>query len=211
MSSCRQHGALPPWTCSLVAASTLGCLVQGTGSKTVDAVASAAMAGGAVAAQEIARERTARASASGAERSAGCPSWECYADADMTLEEARRYALAYIDHTRADQGAAPLTLDYALNTLAQDGSRRLARDHRPHQHPVNDPQACPNCAEMQGSPDGIDVGPVHDQLQAGLGLLLSEGSGGPNPGVLLSPRWHRLGVGVVNPDGRMYLTIDLAP
>jgi hypothetical protein len=197
--------------CCACAASALGCREEGGGSKTANAVAFATLAGALAVGQEVARERAIRAAASGHEHDSGCPSWECYADPDMTLEEARAYALAYIDHARADEGVRLLALDYALNAFAQDGSKQLARDHRLHRHVLTDPQACPTCAETQGAPDGVDAAPARDQLQAALGLMLSEGPGGANHDLLLGTRWHRLGIGVVKPDGRMYLTMDFAP
>jgi hypothetical protein len=192
-------------------ASLPGCLVEGSGSKTFDAVASATMAGAATVIDEVGRERAARNAAFGHEHYDGCATWECFSAVDMTLEQARGYATAYINHARADEGVEPLTLDYALSTFAQMGSRQLARDHRPHQHIVDDPMACLSCAENQGSPDGIAPAPVRDQLDAVLGVMMSEGPGGPNHDVILGSRWHRLGIGVVNPNGPMYFTIDFAP
>ena len=129
----------------------------------------------------------------------------------MSLEDARHYALAYINHARADAGMAPLALDYVLNDFAQAGSRQLARDHQPHEHLSSERRACPVCAETQGDPAGLDVAPVHDQLDAALAFMLSEGAGGPNHDVLLGADWHRVGVGIVNPDARMYFTVDVAP
>jgi hypothetical protein len=194
-----------------LAGAPLGCLVEGTGSKTLDAVISATAAGAVTVADEVARERAARDAARSAEHYDGCPAWQCYAGTDMTLEDARGYALAFLNHARSDVGLGPLTLDYSLNAFAQMSSKQLARDHRPHGYFAEDPGACPLCAESQGDAGGVAPAPVHDQLEAALGLMLNEGAGGPNHDVLLGGKWHRLGVGIVNPDGPMYFTIDVAP
>jgi hypothetical protein len=192
------------------ACSLVGCLVEGTGSKTLDAVASATMAGAVTVADEVERQRAARAAERMREHDDLCPAWECYAGTDMTLEEARGYALAFVNHARADVGLGPLSLDYALNAFAQTGSKQLARDHRPHVHLIEDQGACPTCAETQADPGGLTAAPVHEQLDAALGLMLNEGPGGPSHDVLLGAVWHRVGVGIVNPDGRMYFTLDVA-
>lgn len=195
----------------LAAGGLLGCLVEGTGSKTFDAVASATMAGAVTVAEEVERQKAARQAALGHEQDDGCPSWQCYSGTDMTLEEARGYATAFLNHARADVGLRPLSLDYSLNDFAQAGSKQLARDHRAHVHLVEEGGGCPECAETQADPSGLAAAPVHDQLDAALGLMLNEGPGGPSHDLLLGAAWHRVGVGLVNPDGRMYFTIDVAP
>jgi hypothetical protein len=186
------------------------CLVEGTGSKTADAIASAAMAGAATI--EIEREKAAARSAyHGTEHDDGCPVWACYAGTDMTLDEAREYAAKYINHARTDAGLGPLVLDYALSAFAQAGSKQLSRDHQPHRHILASAVDCPSCAEGQSDPQGVAAGPVRDQIDAVLAGMLAEGPGGANHDVLLDPHWHRLGVGIANPSGESYVTIDVAP
>jgi hypothetical protein len=186
------------------------CLVEGTGSKTVDAIASAAMAGAATV--EVEREKAAaRNAAWGPERDDGCPMWACYAGSDMTLDEARAYAVLYINHARAEAGVGALVLDFRLSAFAQSGSKELSRDHVLHRHILSGSAECPSCAENQSDPQGVSAGPVHDQLNAVLASMLAEGPGGANHDVLLDPHWHRLGIGIVNPTGVSYVTIDLAP
>jgi hypothetical protein len=41
--------------------------------------------------------------------------------------------------------------------------------------------------------------------------MMAEGAGGGHHDCLMNRRWTRLGVGIVNPGGEMYLTIDFAP
>lgn len=193
----------------LAAGPCAGCLVEGSGSKAFDAVASAAAAGAVTVANEVESRQAARQSRS--EPYDGCSAWECYGATDITLEEARAYALAYINHARKGAGLEALALDYTLDEFAQVGSKDLSRDHQPHQHLEAERRACPICAETQGDPGGLDPAPTHVQLDAALAFMLSEGPGGPSHDVLLGAAWHRLGVGVVNPGGRMYFTVDFAP
>jgi hypothetical protein len=188
-----------------------GCIVHGNNQQAIYALTTAAAAGAMTAANEVERQKAARDAEYDRERDNPCPVWECYAAADMTLEDARTYALAYINHARSDSGLAPLALDYVLNDFAQAGSRQLARDHQPHEHLSSDRRACPICAESQGDPGGLDVASVHDQLDAALVFMLSQGPGGPDHDILLGADWHRVGVGIVNPDARMYFTVDVAP
>jgi hypothetical protein len=196
---------------SLVALASSGCIVQGGNQQAIYALTTATAAGAMTVANEVERQKAARDAERSREHDNPCPAWECYAATDMTLEDARTYALKYINHARGDAGLAPLALDYVLNDFAQAGSRQLAQDHQPHEHLADERRACPICAETQGDPGGLDVAPVHDQLDAALVFMLSEGPGGPNHDILLGADWHRVGVGIVNPDARMYFTVDVAP
>jgi hypothetical protein len=187
-----------------------GCV--GSGSKTFDAVATASAAGALTVANEVERARAQRdQEAARREQDDSCPMWECYAGTDMTLDEARAYAVAFVNHARSDLGLGSLAVDYSLNAFAQLGSKALARDHRPHRHLIEDAAQCAGCAETQSDPAGLATAPVHDQLDAALGFMLNEGAGGPSHDVLVGSSWHRLGIGIVNPDGKMYVTVDVAP
>jgi hypothetical protein len=189
--------------------------VSGCGGASQTAVAEAVMHAGVAAAitaadwiDEATREREAQRRSFPSD---GCPAWECYASADMTLEEAREYALKYINHARSNLGLPPVTLDFALNAFAQSGSRDLSRNHRVHRYIAEHAMECPLCAESQGDPEGVEAAPIHDQLDAVLCGMVSEPPGGSNRDVLLAPERHRVGVGIVNPDGRTYLTVESAP
>jgi hypothetical protein len=197
---------------TLLVAATGACVAcVGSGSKTFDAVATATAAGALTVANEVERSRADREAERLREHDDACPMWECYAGTDMTLDEARAYAVAYVNHARSDVGLGPLAADYSLNAFAQLGSKALARDHRPHRHLIEESAECPGCAETQSDPAGVAAGRVHDQLDAALGFMVNEGAGGASHDVLLGAQWHRLGVGIVNPDGRMYFTVDVAP
>lgn len=175
-----------------------------------EAVMNASVAGVLTAADEIARAKAEHQAERNRELD-GCPFWHCYSSPEMTLEEARDYVLLYINHARTERGVSPLSLDFALNSFAQSCSRQLARDHRAHQYLAAHSEECPACAESQGDPDGIVAAGVHDQLDAVLGAMINEGTGDPRDAPLLAPDRHRIGVGIVNPDGRTFFTIEAAP
>jgi hypothetical protein len=136
---------------------------------------------------------------------------ECYAGPGMTLDEARDHALAIINIVRSADGLPPLNLDFALTAFAQSGAKQLARDHRPHGNIADRPTTCPGCDEVQSDPAGFPAGPVEQQIDGILDAMMREGPGGANHDVLVGRAWHRLGIGIVNPEGPMYLTIDVAP
>jgi hypothetical protein len=141
----------------------------------------------------------------------GCSATDCYSDPDMQLDDARTYALLYINRVRAESGAPTLTLDYGLNAFAQAGSKQIARDHRPHQHIADDPSACWQCSEEQSDPQGLPPAAMRDQILGALDGMMSSGPGAATHDNLLGRGWHRLGVGIANPDGPAYLTLDFAP
>jgi hypothetical protein len=209
MPAARTLGIPLPAAFLVAVAPLLGCV--GSGSKTFDAVATASAAGALTVANEVERSRAEREATRLREQDDACPVWECYAGKDMTLDEARAYTVAYVNHARTDVGLGALAVDYSLNAFAQLGSKALARDHRPHRHLIEESGECPGCAETQSDPAGLAAAPVHDQLDAALGYMLSEGPGGPSHDVLVGATWHRMGIGIVNPDGKMYVTVDVAP
>lgn len=90
-------------------------------------------------------------------------------------------------------------------------SEQLARDHRAHGHFDVEGARCGACGENQGDPRGWRAEPVSKQIDEILGGMMAEGPGGGHHDNMLNPRWHRLGVGVVNPGQTMYFTTDFAP
>ena len=178
---------------------------------TQEAVVNASIAGAITLADQVARSRAARQAERDNQHFDACPGWQCYSSTDMSLEEARDYALLYINHARSEAGMRPLVLDYGLNAFAQAGSKLLFHLHRAHQYIAEHPTDCGECAESQGDPDGVAVASVRIQLDAALGGMLGEPPGSTNHDVLLASERHRVGVGIVNADGRAYLTIDCAP
>jgi uncharacterized protein YkwD len=200
---------MPPrdFASALLALSLASC---GTGNKTVDAIGTAAIAGALTMAEVSAAQRAARNAPYG-EHPSGCGVSDCYSDPDLSLDEARNYALLYVNRARDASGAGAVSLDFGLNAFAQAGSKQLASDHRPHQHVADDPRACFQCSEEQSDPQGLSPAPVRDQVLGVLDGMMSQGPGGASHDNILAPGWHRLGVGIANPDGLTYVTLDFAP
>jgi uncharacterized protein YkwD len=130
---------------------------------------------------------------------------------EMTVAEARRHTLVYINGIRSLQHLPLLELDDALTEFAQEGSEQVAKDHRAHGHFHDKGAECPGCGENQSGEAGWRVEPVGKQIDEILALMMAEGPGGGHHDNLLSPRWRHLGVGITNPGGEMYLTTDFAP
>jgi uncharacterized protein YkwD len=131
-------------------------------------------------------------------------------DLGADLANLRSYTLHFINGLREMNGRAPLFLNSELNAFAQEGSIELSINHRPHHHFEESALGC-GCgaiAENQGAPQGWAPGPVETQIAEILGGMLSEGPGGGHHDAMLSPEWHKLGVGILNPGGRMYFTND---
>jgi uncharacterized protein YkwD len=132
---------------------------------------------------------------------------------DPTLDDARAYNLKRVNELRAQAGAAALSLDDALDTFAQAASTELSTDHDPHQY-FKDHAATCGCgimSENQGDSNGWTPGPVHQQIDDVLALMMSGGPGEGHHDNIVSPRVTRLGVGIVNPGGKMYFTNDFGP
>jgi uncharacterized protein YkwD len=132
---------------------------------------------------------------------------------DPALDDARAYNLKAINELRAQAGVAALSLDDALDAFAQAASTELSTDHQPHQYFKDHAASC-GCgimAENQGDWNGWTPGPVHQQIDDILQLMMSEGPGGGHHDNIVSPRATRLGVGIVNPGGKMYFTNDFGP
>jgi uncharacterized protein YkwD len=132
---------------------------------------------------------------------------------DPVLDDARAYNLSRINALRAQHGAAALHLDDALNAFAQQGSVELSQDHRPHANFSSNFGSC-GCrvqAENQGDPNGWTQGPIHQQIDEILDLMMSEGPGGGHYDNIVNPKSTRLGVGIVNPGAKLYFTNDFGP
>jgi uncharacterized protein YkwD len=130
---------------------------------------------------------------------------------EMTLNEARSHVLTYVNGLRSLNGVGLLELDDGLTEFAQDGCEQLARDHRPHGHITDHRGECPSCGENQSGANGWRSGPVGRQVDEVIELMMAEGPGGGHRDNMLDARWGHLGVGIVNPGGPMYLTMDFAP
>jgi hypothetical protein len=187
---------------------------SGCGGKAFEAAATATVAGAMTLAELAAANAASHAANDVTPVGAGCDHWGqvgCYAGPGLTLDEARARVLFIVNHVRAQDAVPPLAADFALTAFAQDGSKQLLRDHLPHGHIAADPTACIGCDEVQDDPNGYPTGPVERQIDGILDDLFREGPGGANHDVLVNPRWHRIGIGLANAGGPMFLTIDVAP
>lgn len=194
-------------TAFAVAVCVTGCKNPSTAS----AVATAAVAGGLAVADRLAAAHAPRQVGPRFEYPTGCAVSDCYFDEEISLDEARDLAVAYVNRVRASSGVEKVSLDYALNAYAQAGSKVVARDHRPHTHIAGDPAACFPCGEEQSDPQGLPPAPVRDQVLGVLDGLMSAGQSPASRDNILSPGWRRIGVGIANPDGVTYVTLDFAP
>ncbi len=111
-----------------------------------------------------------------------CIGGRAYSDPDpvddrdeMTLAEARRHTLMYINGIRSLHGVGLLELDDGITEFAQDGSEQLARDHRAHGHIHDRQHQCLGCGENQSGTTGWRVEPVGRQIDEILGLMMAEG------------------------------------
>jgi hypothetical protein len=104
---------------------------------------------------------------------------------------------------------ALLTRDSALEAFAQAGSDELAIDHRPGAH-MNAHAGDLGAASGEVQGQGALAGALQDRVGDALMRFMNEGPGGAEHDALLRPAWRKLGVGVVNRDGRTFLTVDFS-
>jgi hypothetical protein len=133
-----------------------------------------------------------------------------------------------INKYRATLGVAPLVLDQQLCTFAVAGSLELSQDHLPHQHFIN---AGNNgtlwtsgfnttAAENQGDPNGwtkLDTDPTQNELDQIDAIQLAMFDEGPGTGDahghytnMMDATSTRLGVGLLEVNGMLYLTNDFS-
>jgi hypothetical protein len=144
------------------------------------------------------------------------------------FDQFQQHNLDDINMYRAMMNIAPLVLDPQLCTFAGTGSMELSQDHMPHQHFIdasNDGTLwmdgfVSSAGENQGDPDGwpqASQDPVQneldqiDQIQAD---MFAEGPGtGEEHGHytnMMNSEYTRLGVGLLEINGNLYLTNDFS-
>lgn len=131
-----------------------------------------------------------------------------------------RYNVERINAYRAQKGLAPVLYDAKISAFARAGSERLARDHAPHAHFAAHAKGAPGfgsrSAENQGDPAGVpamDRDPVASgkkQIDVMLKLMMDEGPGGGHYDNMMNPRFRRVGIGLVDVGGRLYMTNDFS-
>jgi Cysteine-rich secretory protein family len=144
------------------------------------------------------------------------------------FDQFQHHNLDVINQYRATLNIAPLVLDQQLSAFALAGSQELSQDHQPHQHFINasndgsiwssgfNSQA----AENQGDPNGWYVmasDPTTnelDQIDSIQAAMFAEGPGtGEAHGHytnMMNAQLTRLGVGLLEVNGQLYLTNDFS-
>ncbi|MBX3233282.1 MAG: CAP domain-containing protein [Labilithrix sp.] len=131
-----------------------------------------------------------------------------------------RYNVERVNAYRARKGLPPLLYDRKISELALRGSQQLASDHRPHAHFAAHAKGAPGfgsrAAENQGDENGVpvlDPNPTKNgqrQIDAMLELMFAEGPGGGHYDNMMSKELRRIGVGLFNSAGRLYMTNDFS-
>jgi uncharacterized protein YkwD len=148
--------------------------------------------------------------------------------AQQPFDEFQVHNLDVVNKYRATLSAPPLVLDHALSTFALAGSVELSMDHTPHEHFINalndnTIQAAgfgDQLAENQGDPNGWNLIALDartnelDQIDAVQQTMFNEGPGsGEAHGHytnMMDTQYNRLGVGLLEIGGRLYLTNDFS-
>jgi hypothetical protein len=141
--------------------------------------------------------------------------------ADPWPSDARvRYNVERINAYRAQKGLEPLLYDAKISSFARAGSERLAHDHVPHANFAANAKGAPGfgsrSAENQGDPHGVPSMDANasvsgkKQIDIMLKLMMDEGPGGGHYDNMMNPRFRRVGIGLVDVGGRLYMTNDLS-
>lgn len=129
---------------------------------------------------------------------------------NAVLDDARAYNLQAINAIRAKRNLPAYTIDAKLNDFAQKASEDLAATNAAHRYFSRNSGSC-QCslaAENQGDPSGWAPGDVKKQIDEILDLMMSEGPGGGHHDNIVSNRHTKIGIGIVNPGGKMFFTND---
>ncbi len=141
--------------------------------------------------------------------------------ADPFPADARvRHNVERVNAYRAQKGLEPLLYDAKISAFARAGSERLAKDHVAHAHFAANAKGAPGfgsrTAENQGDPNGVpamDADAVTSgkkQIDVMLKLMMDEGPGGGHHDNMMNPRYRRIGVGLVDVGGKLYMTNDFS-
>jgi hypothetical protein len=131
-----------------------------------------------------------------------------------------RYNVELLNEYRRRAGVRPLKYDAKISAFALAGSRELAANHRAHAHFARNAKGSPvlgtKSAENQGDPNGVpplDRDPIESgkkQIALLLKLMFDEGPGGGHHDNMLNPAFRRVGIGLYESGGRLYLTNDFS-
>jgi uncharacterized protein YkwD len=129
---------------------------------------------------------------------------------------------------RAMKSLPPLTLDPTLSAFALAGSQELTMDHSPHQHFINAGNSIftmgfnTMAGENQGDPNGWRVLSASDpvaneemQIAQILQAMFNEGPPGDagdhgHYQNIMSSSFTKVGIGLIEVNGKLYLTNDFS-
>jgi uncharacterized protein YkwD len=142
------------------------------------------------------------------------------------FDQFQQHNLEVVNQYRATLGVAPLVLDKQLCTFAQAGSVELSQDHMPHQHFINAGNTLwssgfvSGAAENQGDPNGwyqMSQDPMQNELLQIDDIQKAMFDEGPGSGEahghytnMMNAQYKRLGVGLLEVSGKLYLTNDFS-
>ncbi len=140
----------------------------------------------------------------------------------------QHHNLDVVNAYRATKGIAPLALDQKLCTFALAGSVELSQDHTPHQHFItagNNGSLWTSgfmngAAENQGDPNGwfvMSQDPTQNEMLQIDDINKAMFNEGPGAGEahghytnMMNAAYKRLGVGLLEVGGKLYLTNDFS-
>jgi hypothetical protein len=148
-------------------------------------------------------------------------------EAITTFSSFQRHNLATINAYRARKGLVALKLSAALCSFAHAGSVQLSHDHSPHAHFIAAGSSLFNrgfklsAGENQGDPHGWPVLVANDvtknrnaQIDDIQRAMFAEGPGAGHAHGhymnMMNPKFRRVGVGLVDVGGKLYLTNDFS-
>jgi uncharacterized protein YkwD len=140
----------------------------------------------------------------------------------------RQHNLDVVNMYRAMGNEPPLALDAQLSAFALAGSQELSMDHVPHQHFVNASNAGTlwsngfrtQAGENQGDPNGwrvLSSDPTSNEMSQIDQIQQSMYAEGPGTGQahghynnIMNGQFARIGVGLLEVAGKLYLTNDFS-
>lgn len=131
-----------------------------------------------------------------------------------------RYNVERVNWYREQKKLPPVLYDTKISAFATRGSEQLGRDHTAHAHFAANAKGATcfgsRAAENQGDPSGVPpfgsdrVGSGKKQIDIMLKLMMDEGPGGGHYENMMNPQFRRIGIGLVNTGGKLYLTNDFS-
>jgi hypothetical protein len=146
------------------------------------------------------------------------------------FDQFQQHNLDVINMYRAMGGVPPLTLDTQLSAFALAGSQELSMDHLPHQHFIDASNSgtlwtsgfVSQAGENQGDPNGwpmASTDPTTNEMEQIDQIIKAMYDEGPGTGeahghynniMNVSGNYTRLGVGLLEVNGMLYLTNDFS-